>query len=91
MTDVTQRAIDVLSLMVLEDGRRWGESAADFQIENARRILDIAAPVRQHWIELPRGARKTTDLAGIQLAALYAQAPAMANPAARSAQATPAG
>jgi len=78
VADVTQRAIDVLSLMVLEDGRRWGESAADFQIENARRILDIAAPVRQHWIELPRGARKTTDLAGIQLAALYAQAPAMA-------------
>ena len=27
---------------------------------------------------MPRGARKTTDLAGIQLAALYAQAPPMA-------------
>jgi len=64
--------------MVLEDGRRWGQTAADFQWASARAILDPAAEVRQHWIELPRGARKTTDLAGIQLAALYAQAPALA-------------
>jgi hypothetical protein len=64
--------------MVLEDGERWGETAAAFQWENARAILDTASPLQQHWIELPRGARKTTDLAGIQLAALYAQAPPMA-------------
>ncbi len=38
----------------------------------------MTSTVKQHWIELPRGARKTTDLAGIQLAALYAQAPPMA-------------
>ena len=38
----------------------------------------MASDVRQHWIELPRGARKTTDLAGIQLAALYVQVPPMA-------------
>lgn len=78
MTDSAQRALDALSIMVLEDGRRWGETAADFQWQNARAILDIGGDVRQHWIELPRGARKTTDLAGIQLAALYAQAPPMA-------------
>ena len=78
MADVCRRALDVLSLMTLEDGRRWGETAAPYQWENARAILDTGAVVRQHWIELPRGARKTTDLAGIQLAALYAQAPAMA-------------
>ena len=40
MTDPAQKALDILSLMVLEDGRRWGETAADFQWENARRILD---------------------------------------------------
>jgi hypothetical protein len=78
VSDPGQKALDVLSLMVLEDGRRWGETAAGFQWSNARHILDMASEVRQHWIELPRGARKTTDLAGIQLAALYAQAPAMA-------------
>ena len=68
----------MLSLMVLEDGKRWGETAAPFQWENARRDPRYGGEVRQHWIELPRGARKTTDLAGIQLAALYAQAPPMA-------------
>ena len=78
MGDAGRRALDVLSLMVLEDGRRWGETAAPFQWANARAILDPDAVPRQHWIELPRGARKTTDLAGIQLAALYTQAPAMA-------------
>ena len=77
MTDTGQKALDVLSLMVLEDGRRWGETAADFQWANARAILDMGRDVQQHWIELPRGARKTTDLAGIQLAALFAQAPPM--------------
>ena len=41
MTDGGQRALDVLSLMVLEDGKRWGETAAHFQWENARAILDI--------------------------------------------------
>lgn len=77
MGDEGRKALDVLSLMTLEDGKRWGETAADFQWGNARAILDVDADVRQHWIELPRGARKTTDLAGIQLAALYTQAPAM--------------
>ncbi len=78
MADTGQKALDVLSLMTLEDGRRWGETAAPFQWANARAILDMTSEPRQHWIELPRGARKTTDLAGIQLAALYAQAPPMA-------------
>jgi hypothetical protein len=78
MADTTQTALDVLSLMVLEDGQRWGQSAADFQWANARAILDPDAEPRQTWIEMPRGSRKTTDLAGIHLALLYAQAPPMA-------------
>jgi hypothetical protein len=78
VTDRAQKALDVLSLMVLEDGSRWGQTAAPFQWENARSILDPDAEPRQTWIELPRGARKTTDLAGIHLALLYAQAPPMA-------------
>jgi hypothetical protein len=76
--DPKQQALDILSIMVLEDGKRWGETAAPFQWDNAAAILNPDGEPRQHWIELPRGARKTTDLAGIHLAALYAQAPPMA-------------
>src|ERR1700685_3371153 len=78
VADDGERALAMLSLMVLEDGSRGGETAAPFPQAHARAILDMPAEPRQHWIELPRGARKTTDLAGIQLAALYEQAPAMA-------------
>lgn len=78
VADQAQKALDVLSLMVLEDGSRWGQTAAPFQWANARAILDPDAEPRQTWIELPRGARKTTDLAGIHLALLWAQAPPMA-------------
>jgi len=78
MADAAQTAEDVLSILVLEDGQRWGVTASPFQWANARSILDPDATPRQTWIELPRGARKTTDLAGIHLALLYAQAPAMA-------------
>jgi hypothetical protein len=31
MPDTGQTALDILSLMVLEDGRRWGETAASYQ------------------------------------------------------------
>ena len=77
MTDLAQKTLDVLSLMVLEDGKRWGQTAAPYQWRHARAILDPDGEVRQFWIELPRGARKTTDLAGLMLAILYVQAPRM--------------
>jgi hypothetical protein len=78
MADTAQTALDIMTLLVLEDGKRWGETAADYQWQHAGAILDPGAEPRQTWIELPRGARKTTDLAGLMLAVLYAQAPAMA-------------
>lgn len=74
----SRRALDALGLAVLEDGRRWSDTAEQYQRDNAAAILDVAGPPRQHWIELPRGARKTTDLAGLLLAVLAFQAPAMA-------------
>lgn len=77
MDAATQRAMDALSLMVLEDGRRWGDTAQEYQRRNAVSILDQDSDVKQHWIELPRGARKSTDLAGILLVILLLQAPAM--------------
>lgn len=70
--------MDVLGGLVLEDGSRWIESAVDFQIADAQAILDPEAEVRQHWLTRPRGARKTTDLAGIVIAVLLEQAPPMA-------------
>ncbi len=79
-TDTTarDRAYGALCAMVLEDERRWGETAVQYQRDNALDILDVDAVIRQSWIELPRGARKTTDLAGILLALLVVQAPPMA-------------
>ena len=73
----SRRALDILGLMRLEDGSRWAETAADFQKANAAAILDTTGP-QQHWIELPRGGRKTTDIAGLMLAILLEQAPPMA-------------
>lgn len=78
MSDTAEKALDILSLLVLEDGSRWGQTAADYQWRHARAILDMDAEVKQWWIELPRGARKTTDLAGLMLSILYTQAPRMA-------------
>lgn len=79
MASDSQTALDILSLMILEDGSRWGQTAADFQIRNATAILGTGdGQPQQHWLEMPRGARKTTDVAGIILAALYAQAPTSA-------------
>ncbi len=68
--------LEILHAMILEDGRRWGDTAAQFQRENATAILGRAGPL-QTWIEAPRGARKTTDIAAILLAVLITQAPEM--------------
>lgn len=78
MSEARDRAYGLLCGMVLESGARWGDTAADFQRANALAILDDQADVKQHWLTLPRGARKTTDLAGITLALLAEQAPPMA-------------
>lgn len=77
MTSDTATALDILGLMRLEDGRTWAETCVDYQRVNAAAILDIDDPIRQSWIEAPRGARKTTDLAGLLLSILLVQAPAM--------------
>lgn len=74
----SQRALDALELAVLENGQRWGQTAVPYQRANAVAILDVDSPVKQSWIELPRGARKTTDLAGLLLTVLLFQAPPMA-------------
>lgn len=71
-------ALSVLASLVLDDGRRWGEAAQPWQWTDARAVLD--GPRRLAYITRPRGASKTTDLAGITIAALVDQLP----PASRS-------
>ena len=59
--------IDLLAALVLdEDGRRWGEIAADFQWDDAEAIFSDDGPL-WHFLTRPRGGSKTTDLAGISL------------------------
>lgn len=69
-------SLDLLHGLVLEDGRRWGAVAANFQREDAAAILDGDAVQRRHFLTRPRGASKTTDLAAVVLVALLEQLPA---------------
>lgn len=67
-------ALHVLHALVIEDGRRWGEAAADFQRDDARAILEPAPDdPRLHFVTRPRGGSKTCDNAGIAIAALLEQ------------------
>lgn len=67
-------ALDVLSALVLEDGRLWGEAATPFQLADARAVLDTSAPPYQ-FLTRSRGSSKTSDLAGVAIAVLLTQAP----------------
>ncbi len=69
------QALDLLGSMVIEDGRRWGDAAAAWQWACAETLLDPAAPPFR-WESRPRGGSKTTDIAGILLAAMLCQLPA---------------
>lgn len=66
-------ALELLAGLVLEDGRRWGDAAEPFQWQDARAVL--SGGWRQAYLTRPRGASKTTDLAGIGIAALLEQLP----------------
>lgn len=68
-------AVDVLAALVLDDGRRWGEAADHVQREDARAVLDPDGEQRLHWLGRPKGYSKSTDLAGMAMAWLLAQAP----------------
>lgn len=67
-------ALDVLHALVLEDGRRWGEAAADFQRNDAAAVLDPDGGPRLHFQTRGRGGSKTVDAAGVALAWLTEQA-----------------
>lgn len=65
----------LLRALVLDDGRRWGDVAVDWQQADADAVLDLGGP-RQHFQTRPRGGSKTTDLAAVAVAVLVDQAPA---------------
>ncbi|MDQ3641056.1 MAG: terminase large subunit [Actinomycetota bacterium] len=66
-------ALDVLAALVLSSGQLWGEVATAWQWADARAIL--VGDRRLAYITRPRGASKTTDLAGVAVAALVEQLP----------------
>jgi len=69
---VASAALDLLGSLVLEDGRRWGDAAADFQRWDAEWILDTEPPP-YHFLTRARGASKTSDLGGMSVAVMLSQ------------------
>jgi phage terminase large subunit-like protein len=62
-------------LIVLEDGRRWGQAATSWQRDDSRSFLDVDDPTRYHFQTRPRGAAKTDDAGGDAAVVLLSQAP----------------
>ena len=73
----TGRGMNPIAMMaglVMEDGRRWGDVAEEFQWQTARWFFDAdSTPYR--WESRPRGGSKTTDVAGLLLVALTTTLP----------------
>jgi phage terminase large subunit-like protein len=59
--------------LVLEDDRRWGDIAADFQLEDAAAIFSEDG-ARFQFLTRPRGGSKTTDVAAALLVWLATEA-----------------
>lgn len=72
-------ALDLLAGLVLPDGRRWGDAAESWQWKDARELLDPVSATPYSFMTRGRGGSKTSDLGGVVVAAMLAQAP----PAAR--------
>ncbi len=60
----------IMTSLVLEDGRRWGDAATPAQLADARAALEGPAPYN-YWTR-SRGTAKTSDSAGVALALLLA-------------------
>lgn len=60
-------ALSLLESLILEDGRRWGDAAVDWQRECARVMLDVLLPPFR-WESRPRSGSKSTDAGAIIIA-----------------------
>jgi hypothetical protein len=68
--------VELLAGLVLPSGDTWGSVATDWQWSDVRKILDQSADAAPyHYLTRPRGGSKTTDLAGVAVAALLTQLP----------------
>lgn len=74
---MSDAALDILYGLILGNGKAWGEVAVDQQREDAAAIFTEERP-HLHFITRPRGGSKTTDVAGMAIAWLIADAPLMA-------------
>ncbi len=63
----------IMSALILEDGRTWGDVATPLQLADARQAIEGPAPF--HYWTRSRGAAKTSDSAGVALALLLSSAP----------------
>ena len=66
-------ALSLLSSMVMEDSRQWGDVATDWQWSDARAFLD--GDLRFHFWLRARGMSKTADAAALLLALVICEAP----------------
>ena len=65
-----------MNLLVIENGERWGAAADIVQRADAAAVLDTGSPARYHWLGRSRGRSKTSDVAGMTIAAMLTQLPA---------------
>lgn len=73
----TPDPLGLLSGLVLDTGHRWGETATDWQREDAAALMsDDPSTPRRHYVLRGRGMSKTSDVAGAALALLLTSAPA---------------
>lgn len=66
--------LTLVSLLVLDGGKRWAEVAAAWQWSDVLAILDEAA-VRYHMLVRSRGSSKSTDLAAVLIAVMLTRMP----------------
>ena len=72
---LADEALELLSALVIDDGRRWGDAAVPVQWEDALAVLNPQSSTPYHWLGRARGFDKTSGLAGVMVAAMLTQAP----------------
>jgi phage terminase large subunit-like protein len=75
---VVADSLDLMHALVLDNGRRWGEVATVEQRTLAAAVLEPQAGPRLIWLEAPKGYSKSTDTAGLSIARLATDFPALA-------------
>ncbi len=74
--ELKNHALQVLSSLIIEDGRRWIDAAQPFQLEDAVAVLTIGSNQPYHMLTRARGNSKTSDIGAMALAVMLTQAPA---------------